>query len=129
MSLYPQPITPEQGWHTSLPPLFALSTFLWSHVFFLSSSSIMRAIIKHAAASHSYILDNKRMNENPRMLVAFCLEKCSIANCANMLDNMLVQMLANMLARFVGALSISCSFSNLLPPYRFCFFKGLLKNN
>ena len=44
------------------------------------------------------------MNENPRMLVAICLEIFSIANRANMLPNMLVQMLANMLARVVGAL-------------------------
>ena len=40
------------------------------------------------------------MNENPRILVAFCLEKYSITNCANMLD----QMLANMVARFASAL-------------------------
>ena len=39
------------------------------------------------------------MNENPRMLAAFCLEKYSIANRVNML----VQTLANMLARFAGA--------------------------
>ena len=45
------------------------------------------------------------MNENPRMLVAFCLEKYSIANRANMLAKMLVQMLANMLARFAGDLT------------------------
>ena len=43
------------------------------------------------------------MNENPRMLVAFCLEIHSIANRATMLANMLVQMLANMLALFAGA--------------------------
>ena len=39
------------------------------------------------------------MNENPRMLVAICLEIFSIANRVNMLPNMLVQMLANILAR------------------------------
>ena len=43
------------------------------------------------------------MNENPRMLVAFCLEKYSLANRANMLANMLVQMLIDMVARFAGA--------------------------
>ena len=46
------------------------------------------------------------MNENPRMLVAFCFEKYSIANRASMLANMLVQMLANMLARFAGAFTL-----------------------
>ena len=44
------------------------------------------------------------MNENPRILVAFCLEKYSIANRANMLANMLVQILANMVARFADTL-------------------------
>ena len=39
------------------------------------------------------------MNENPRMLVAFCLEKYSISNRANML--------ANMLARFASAFTKS----------------------
>ena len=43
------------------------------------------------------------MNENPRMLVVFCLEKCIIANHANILANMLVQMLPNVLPRFAGA--------------------------
>ena len=43
------------------------------------------------------------MNENPRMLFAFCLEKYNVANRPNMLANMLVQMLVNMLARFAGA--------------------------
>ena len=43
------------------------------------------------------------MNENPRMLVVFCLEKYSIANHANILANMLVQMLPNVLPRFAGA--------------------------
>ena len=44
------------------------------------------------------------MNENPRILVTFCLEKYSVANRANMLANMLVQILANMLPRFAGTL-------------------------
>ena len=43
------------------------------------------------------------MNEDPRILVSFCLEKHSIANRANMLANMLVQILAIMLERFAGA--------------------------
>ena len=51
----------------------------------------------------TFLIDNKRMNENPRMLVVFCLEKYSIANHANILANMLVQMLPNVLPRFAGA--------------------------
>ena len=40
------------------------------------------------------------------MLVAFCLEKYSKANRANMLVNMLFQMLVNIMARFAGALMV-----------------------
>ena len=103
MSLYPQSITPEQGVpyipFTSLRCIhFLVSCFFVIIIYYEGDYQTCCCF----TLWHSWSIVNKRINENPRMLVAFCLEKCSIANCANMLANMLVQMMTNMLVRFAG---------------------------
>ena len=64
MSLYPHPITPEQGWHTSLHSLFAVSTFLLSHVFFchhhLSWGRLSNMLLLHTVA---FLIDCQQANE------------------------------------------------------------------
>ena len=53
----------------------------------------------------TFLIVNKRMNENPRMLVVFCLEKYSLANHANILANMLPNVLSRFAGAFMSALS------------------------